>query len=1289
MPDFSSISIPPPKDWQAFERSCCVLFECILGDPNTQLHGRTGQSQNGVDIYGRRGGEGGPWVGVQCKGKEASTFNKKVTERELRSEVKKAFNFQPKLQEFILATTAPNDVVIQRVARAITDENIIANNPMTVEVWGWDELEKRIAEHPRALKAFHPDLTPFTDDILSGQSEISHWVESGFEKTFKQLNEIKSTLGSFIDNTTKSSPKDQSELEAQLHHDIDTYRDLILDGQPKTGKLLLEKLKERIWKKASSRIKFRIITNIGAALLKLGDENEASDTFLTAISFDPFDRIGMANVSLAYLLKEDMGQAINSAKNALRKNPENEEAAGYLIQAHYSDKGISDPFDLIPENLKKKKSVMIGGIFFWRRRGSPRWIELTKEAIILFPESNEIKRLLAEAHLESIFVSKWVLLGDNAGEKDKINYLEKTTAILFSIWDNIKNGEDKIDVPLINNLVMALRLLEKHEDAANVLDEALLQFPDSPILIRLRAICYISLKQEEKALELLTQKKGDDPENIILTAELLLKEDPVKAREVVSEINDNEIPEEFNIQAWTIQIESFLREKNCDLAITFARSLVLKYPDSVDCLITLSNALRDCGDESSEEFLLKAKSLINENSSFLDRFLIAKELNKWSYFDEAVEVLENRIDFERDTPALRLFLSSLMDSNKRRKTYEYLKKIPSEIRKKPWFLKTQISVQIARGDYPKAINLIDDYLKIYPNDLSIRLTWISLCSRSKDGSIKIRKFLEENVEVLEGDAVDRIQLALLLAKYNFEERALRLGYYTLTENLDLPEIQLKYIALLLYPNRFKNIDINPNEVGEDSVFQIDSERGESDYFIIERDANLRKDNHSISPEHPIARKVLGLHINESFILDETITPPDIWHIKLIRHKYLYVLHECMDRFNRQFPTFQGFHKIHFDPNAPENLLNIVKARHDFIRELLENYEKNPIPISVLSSLLSIDVIKTFQGILETKRPFRVCVGTAEERTMAFDSIKRNNKNGCIIDPLTFYIIRRLGIENLIENLCGKIGMTESSIDIFRARLEELELHGDKPFLALSYKNGQYLKEEITTERMFIGLAEAKDDLNWIEENCDILTIEKDIEDHILFKDIPNYPERGLFDTILVAEGSNRILICEDFYYRLLSTQDKNDSATWLQPILIVARDQEMLAPEKYDELLFYMLDSNFKYISVDSESLCRVANYKTDLEGKKFNKFAEAIGGASAEIRSHLGVVISFIREMWKEYDPPLKNKAQTSKILECLLRGRANDHREIILALFQISASEQFRRYLLRWLKGHFYLTI
>ncbi len=1290
--DFSSTSIPPPKDWQAFERCCRTLFECILGDSQTQLNGRNGQTQHGVDIYGRRGGYGGPYVGVQCKGKEGNTYGKKVTEAELRKEVKKALHFTPRLPEFILVTTAPSDVGIQNVARLITEENENSDHPMTIAVWGWGELETRIFEHPAAIRAFLPDSTPFMDEILSGQDIIKTKVDSGFAALNARLDQFIPPSGyATLGNTVGSSAKEKSELEAYLHAEIDTYRDLIVNGLSKTGMGLLEKLKGKIWNNASARIKFRINTNIGVALLRLGDEKSAAEYFLSAIEHDPLDKIGMANVVLAHMFQGDIGKAIESAQNALRQDPENESAAGYLIQIHATDQNITDPFSLLPRNLWKKRGVLTGAIVFWRRREMPEWRKVAREAAELFPEADELKRASAEAHLDVVCESKWFQLGHGISPDQNLKDLSDAASVLQSIWDTIITGEDKIDISLSNNLAMAYRILGRHEDAAKVLDEALTKEPDDIVLIKLRAISHILLKQEDDALKLLLEKRGTDPEAAVLTAELLLNQDPGKARDIVSEVDKSGIADEHRVHASLIRVESYIRQDKQDIALEHARRLVADYPKTIEVIIVFAHILRECGDGSAEKTLLQAKGLVDENSPFVDRFLVARELHHCDYHDDAVEILADHIDLKRDTPALRLFLSALKESDRRRQAYECIKKLPSEIAEKPWYLKIQVGVHIARGAYPDAEKALEKYLQLCPDDISMRHIWVGLCFRRPEGHAIIRAFLEGNVEGLKGDAIDQMQIAILLEKFGFNERALQFGYRIFLENPDNPEVHARYIALLLQPNKPSDMDLNLKEIGPDAVFVIENNRGEIDHFLIENDEKLRKKNgYSISPDHVVAQRALGLRVGNSFTIDETIDPPENWYIKSIKHKYLDSLHKCMERFNRQFPSFQGFQRITFDPKSPETILAPIKAHYNALQTLFDQFEESPVPILIFAEALGIDVIKAWHGIIETRRKFRVCVGTAEERAVASKAITCNSKAGCVTDALTFYIVRRLGLEDTIVEMLGPIGMTESSVDVFRQRLEEIELHRGKPFMVISYQNGQYFREEISTERLHAALNEVQNDLLWIERNCDLLPAESDVGLSSALREISKRFGRNIFDSILAADGSHRILLCEDYYYRLLASQHGNIPTTWLQPVLIMAKDNKLLSLEKFDGAIYNMLECHSDFISVDSGSLSRAANSETDLDGKRFKKIAEALGGPSADMKSHIEVAASFLSEIWKEYDPPLKSKAQTSEILECLLKGRRGDFDAIalILDLKVVSPRKTFRRYLLDWLKGHFYLS-
>ena len=427
------------------------------------------------------------------------------------------------------------------------------------------------------------------------------------------------------------------------------------------------------------------------------------------------------------------------------------------------------------------------------------WRKLAHEAAELFPQADEMKRAAAEAHLDAVCESKWVLLGHDISFDPNLTKLSDAASVLHSIWDTIKTGEDKVDISLSNNLAMAYRILGRSEDAAGVLDEALAKAPDDIALIKLRAICHISLKQEENALKLLLKNRGTDPEAAVLTAELLLKQDPKKARDIVSEIDKPGIADEHRVPASLIRIESYVHEGKRDIALEHARILIANYPKAIEVIIEFSEILRDCGDSSAEKTLLQAKDLIDENSPFVDRFLVARELNHWGHHDEAVEILNGYVDFQRDTPALQLFLSSLKESDRRRQAYECIKDLPSEIAEKPWYLKVQVGVHIARGDYLSAEKALNKYLQFRPDDLSMRHIWVGLCFRRSDGPVKIRTFLEGNVEDLKGNAVDRIQIAILLEKFGFEERALRLGYQIFLESPDNPEIHFKYMPSCFKP----------------------------------------------------------------------------------------------------------------------------------------------------------------------------------------------------------------------------------------------------------------------------------------------------------------------------------------------------------------------------------------------------------------------------------------------------------------------------------------------------------
>ncbi len=144
-----ALDLAAPANWQDFESLCCDLWRRLWADPEAQKHGRSGQPQAGVDVFGRPGC-GADWAGVQCKQKGRG---ERLTCSEITAEALKAEGFEPRLSSFIVATTAPRDARAQRAARELTDDPAL---PFTVSVFSWADVAEELVKHPDLLRRYYP-----------------------------------------------------------------------------------------------------------------------------------------------------------------------------------------------------------------------------------------------------------------------------------------------------------------------------------------------------------------------------------------------------------------------------------------------------------------------------------------------------------------------------------------------------------------------------------------------------------------------------------------------------------------------------------------------------------------------------------------------------------------------------------------------------------------------------------------------------------------------------------------------------------------------------------------------------------------------------------------------------------------------------------------------------------------------------------------------------------------------------------------------------------------------------
>ncbi|MBI5805338.1 hypothetical protein HZA73_04770 [candidate division TA06 bacterium] len=165
MPTLSSLNIPTPKSWDEFEDICLSSFKLRWSSPNLTKHGRQGQPQNGVDIYGED--HLGQLVGIQCK-----KYDLELTPKAVEEEIKKAENFRPDLKALYIATTAPSDTKIQSAIRLISGKRV-AVNKFPVGICFWNEILQDLANNVVVFGKHFPQLSIKGTNIQNGQKLIA------------------------------------------------------------------------------------------------------------------------------------------------------------------------------------------------------------------------------------------------------------------------------------------------------------------------------------------------------------------------------------------------------------------------------------------------------------------------------------------------------------------------------------------------------------------------------------------------------------------------------------------------------------------------------------------------------------------------------------------------------------------------------------------------------------------------------------------------------------------------------------------------------------------------------------------------------------------------------------------------------------------------------------------------------------------------------------------------------------------------------------------------------------
>lgn len=163
--DLRFVEIPKIENENILEDLAKDILQVNDQYENVNKNGRSGQKQDGVDVYAREINSSN-WLGIQCK---IRATNRSFTKSELLIEINKAKAFNPRISEYILFTTLSRDSPTQEIERELQIE-LKVENSFNFKIQYWEDIEEMLRSEQFEEVYYRYYYKYFKDNLVLGHA---------------------------------------------------------------------------------------------------------------------------------------------------------------------------------------------------------------------------------------------------------------------------------------------------------------------------------------------------------------------------------------------------------------------------------------------------------------------------------------------------------------------------------------------------------------------------------------------------------------------------------------------------------------------------------------------------------------------------------------------------------------------------------------------------------------------------------------------------------------------------------------------------------------------------------------------------------------------------------------------------------------------------------------------------------------------------------------------------------------------------------------------------------------
>ncbi len=1283
--------IPPPASWDEFEDMCCDLWRLLWNNPNAQKNGRQGQAQAGVDVYGQPDG-GSEWAGVQCKGKD-NYAKKTITEKELRDEVDKAKKFTPPItKEYVLATTGLPDANIQEVAREITQQHQ-KEGLFPVHVRFWEDIKKKLAEYDGLVKKYYPDL--YATTVGNAQIEqINAQDEQILEKLTAQQesqNKILESLQRIEQNGGIQTEMIVAEaLTSEYEEELNYSRDLINAYKPHEALRFLNHLKNRIWSKADSNTRYRLITNIGTSNIALDNIQKGARCLIEALQYNSEeDEKALLNAALGHIILEQREEAKQFVRTVLKSNPASSRAYSMLVQSKI-DQPYETVLDCVPKAHRNSPEVAFElgkmAAHHGKLKEAKKWLERGIEwesADVI-----EIQVVLGLILIEMLpdrmegFVVEQI-------DEDTQSIIDRIIELFTEAWEKVKDTDLKsVKHAWIAQRGLILRLKKEYEQAAKDLDIAIELCPDNSVYKKFRAIIALESGDVQKAKvlfeELISSKQ---PGVVIPLADIYSQtgqfDDAIKIlKDYIEQHPDHNLIEEVKRSLVYI----YLEKGDLDNAEGFVNKMRAEDPNNILSLVVAAKILVEKEQKQDALSLLQeARDYALDTGSIRERDAVAEGLQELEQYGDATALYEKIADRTQYTPLTRKLLCCYYQTGELGQALEICQNILQQKEPSSEIIELAAGIQEELGNLSESRRLCEQYLAVHPDDELMRLRKASLDFRTQAFD-EVNRYLQSDIDTSKLDLVNIFRLAEIYSARGHRRKTIDLLYETLRKHYNDGRAHEKYIFECLMRNQDDDAWLNTTRADVDTAICVENKSGKRIWYVIEDREDVKIDRNQIQPSHQIAQQLLEKSVGEEIVLRDSPLGQENGKIVEVESKYVHACRDSMENFEIRFPDASNLHQLTIqglDSDDQEYVwqqfepfLKMVRKRRAGAEKAVEVYGKGRFPIGAFADSLGLHPLDAWGALMCRPDPgIQCCQGTADERNIALDLLT-NPDVKLVIDLTSLMTVHMIGLQDRVVATFGKFLIAQSTIDEIQNCIIARRGRQSQGFSGLTHERDHYVHTEISKEVIQSQVEYLKKILRWIRKNCEVTPIKAfESMDRHQREDREKLLGKSFFDSALIALEPNHVLLSDDLHLRRIVKLDKHEmeygtNGVWTRVVLEICTQRGQTKKDEYIKAVIQLVTANYHHTVIDGDTVIEAARQSKWQLDYPLDQVLRTLSGKYCDEDSAIGVAVNFVYQLWQESFMPYSSDTIIFAVLDVITEER---NRRVVLDKFMRDVNSKF----------------